>query len=141
MQEAGSIGLPDTNFVIFLRCRQALYARAMICVEHHVCRMAESSQLPPRARMKVHNSVISLGSPGTAARALDHTVLEREFYRHGRILGVAFAPSFRQIALQQLHIGDAINQAATRLPANCSEKYDNISGATFTRSAERSSVE
>ena len=32
---------------------------------------------------------------GASARALDHTVLEREFHGHGRIIGAAFAPSFR----------------------------------------------
>jgi hypothetical protein len=32
--------------------------------------MAESSQLPPRARMKVHNSVTSLRSPPSTVRPL-----------------------------------------------------------------------
>ena len=47
--------------------------------------------------------------------ALDQTVLVREFHGHGRIVGAAFAPGFRQIALEQLHISDAIDEAATRV--------------------------
>src|SRR5512135_2212956 len=35
---------------------------------------------------------------GLSARALDHTVFERKVHGHGRIIGVAFAPGFRQIA-------------------------------------------
>ena len=60
--------------------------------------MAESSQLPPRARMKVHNSVTSLRSAafdGASARTIDHAVLERKVHGHGRIIGEAFAPGFR----------------------------------------------
>ena len=42
----------------------------MNSMERHVCWMAESSQLPPRARMNVHNSVISVRSPPSTARPL-----------------------------------------------------------------------
>src|SRR5437588_5098520 len=31
-------------------------------------------------------------------RALDHTVVERKVHGHGRIIGAAFTPGFRQIA-------------------------------------------
>jgi hypothetical protein len=79
VKPAGSIGLPDTNFAIFLRCKQALYVRTMICVEHHVCWMAESSQLPPRARMKVHNSVTSLGSPPSTVRPLARSIVNTRY--------------------------------------------------------------
>src|SRR5262249_43078533 len=34
---------------------------------------------------------------GLSSRALDHTVLKRKVHGHGRIIGVAFAPGFRQI--------------------------------------------
>jgi len=36
---------------------------------------------------------------GASARALNHAVVDREVHGHGRIIGVAFAPGFRQIAL------------------------------------------
>src|SRR5271168_1829156 len=35
---------------------------------------------------------------GTSACALDHAVLERKFHGHGRVIGAAFVPGFRQIA-------------------------------------------
>src|SRR6476646_6326145 len=49
------------------------------------------------------------------AGAFDHAVLEREPHGDGRIVGTTFAPSFRQIALQQLYVSGAIDQAAARV--------------------------
>ena len=43
--------------------------------ERQVCWMAESSQLPPRARMKVHNSVTSLRSPPSTMRLLARSTM------------------------------------------------------------------
>jgi hypothetical protein len=40
-----------------------------------VCWIAESSQLPPRARMKVHNSVTSLCSPPSTVRPLARSTM------------------------------------------------------------------
>ena len=43
--------------------------------ERQLCWMAESSQLPPRARMKVHNSVTSLRSPPSTVRPLARSTI------------------------------------------------------------------
>ena len=43
--------------------------------ERQVCWMAESSQLPPRDRMKVHNSVTSLRSPPSTMRLLARSTM------------------------------------------------------------------
>src|SRR5689334_2212334 len=50
---------------------------------------------------------------GPSTRALDHAVLERKVHGYGRIIGVAFAPGFCQIASQQFHVSDAIDQPPT----------------------------
>ena len=79
MPEAGST---DTNFEFSfadyrtgLRRRPELSAQPMICVENQVCRMAESSQSPPPARMNVHNSVTSLRSPPSTVRPLARSTI------------------------------------------------------------------
>ena len=43
--------------------------------ENHACWMADSSQSPPRARMKVHNSVTSLGLPPSTVRPLARSTM------------------------------------------------------------------
>jgi hypothetical protein len=82
MPEAGSTGLPDTNFEFnFAHCRAQAASQTSVvratddCVEHQVCWMADSSQLPPRARMKVHNSVTSLRSPPSTVRPLARSTI------------------------------------------------------------------
>src|ERR1043166_2587735 len=42
----------------------------------------------------------------------DHLVVERIAHRDGGVLVVALAPGFRQIALQQLDVGDLVDDAA-----------------------------
>ncbi len=51
------------------------YGRPIICVHRQVCWMAESSQSPPRARMKVHNSVTSLRSPPSTVHPLARSTI------------------------------------------------------------------
>ena len=46
-----------------------------LIAKHQVCWIAESSQSPPRARMKVHNSVTSLGSPPSTVRPLARSTM------------------------------------------------------------------
>ena len=73
-----------------LRCKRQLEGiakakaadtRFVICseggpeVEHQFCWTAESSQLPPCARMKVHKSVTSLGSPPSTMRPLARSTM------------------------------------------------------------------
>jgi len=58
MPEAGSTGLPDTNFEFnFAHCRAQAASQTSVvratddCVEHQVCWMADSSQLPEPDRL------------------------------------------------------------------------------------------
>src|SRR4029077_13185891 len=49
--------------------------------------------------------------PGRIARDVDH----REAHRHGGVFAAALAPGLRQVALQQLHVGDLVARALARL--------------------------
>ena len=55
--------------------RELAEALLSAAAQHQVCWMAERSQLPPRARMKVHNSVTSLGSPPSTVRPLARSTI------------------------------------------------------------------
>jgi len=50
-----------------------------------------------------------------AAIAIHHLVVERVTHRDGRVVDVALAPSLGEIALQQLDVGDAIDDALARI--------------------------
>jgi hypothetical protein len=52
-----------------------LVRAADVRIEHQVCWMADSSQLPRGARMKVHNSVTSLRSPPSTMRPLARSTI------------------------------------------------------------------
>ena len=55
----------------------------------------------------------ALDNPPT--RTVNHRIVERKPRRNGRIVGAALAPSLGKIALQELDIGDAVDDAATRI--------------------------
>ena len=55
--------------------RELAEALLSAAAQHQVCWMAERSQLPPRTRMKVHNSVTSLRSPPSTIRPLARSTI------------------------------------------------------------------
>src|SRR6516165_3276510 len=50
-----------------------------------------------------------------AAVAVDGFVVERKTHRDGGVVGVALTPSLGEIALQQLDVGDTIDDALARI--------------------------
>ena len=82
-------------------------------------RSAGSPRVPsslPRGRTKVHTSVASVGclaaGDQTVGAALERLVDQREPHRHAGVVGLALAPGFREVALQQLDVGDLVDVVA-----------------------------
>ena len=80
---------------------------------------AGSPRVPSRrrdGRAKVHTSVASIGRLAAGDQpvgaALQGLVDQREPHRHAGVVGLAFAPGFGEVALQQLDVGHLVDVVA-----------------------------